>query len=303
MPRQHFLGAAFLGGFSLDRTDPARGRSLWARRRPGIDDAYQTNADSVAWRRDIFTTTDAGAGAWDPLTVDRHLGMTDPRIAAAIDRLVKGTLSPREWISTLVPFVATLFVRNPEFGPRFMRRLGDPPPELAMGHADNTNTARVAEMQRLLSPVMRADWALVLNRSNVPLITSDLGYTPMTDLSRDRWGYAIPVRIDAALVIVAPGPESPASRQAVQPQATRIVRSALGTDEVRSLNSHVAIVCRSEVYGATREVVEAVDLTGPPIEIPDPAAGLIILPGFDLRQHEQDWIHVIGAISDEWAEP
>src|SRR6266568_6682719 len=125
MPRQHFLGAAFLGGFSLDRTVPARGRSLWARRRPGQDDAYQTNADSVAWRRDIFTTADTRAGAWDPLTVDRHLGMTDPRIAAAIDRLVEGTLSPREWVSTLVPFVATLFVRNPEFGPRFMKRLGE----------------------------------------------------------------------------------------------------------------------------------------------------------------------------------
>ncbi len=262
MPRQHFLGAAFLGGFSLDRTVPARGRSLWARRRPGQDDAYQTNADSVAWRRDIFTTADTRAGAWDPLTVDRHLGMTDPRIA-----------------------------------------LGEPPPVLAMGHADNTNIARVLEMQRLLSPVMRADWALVLNRSNVPLITSDLGYTPMTDLSKGRNGYAVPLRIDAALVLVSPGSEPAAARQAVQPQATRIVRSPLGTEEVRSLNSNVAIVCRGEVYGATRDVVEAVDLSGPPVQIPGPAAGLIIPPGFDLWRHDQEWMHVIGSISDEWAEP
>src|SRR6266550_8545146 len=152
MPRQHFLGAAFIGGFSNETSLPARERALWVRRR-NSQQPYVVNADSVAWRRDMFTTRTLGDS---PNLVDSHLGMPDPRIAATIDRFVKGTLTPHDWVATLVPFVATLFVRNPEFSPRFMERLreigGGHVPDVAMGHTENTNVARVLEMQRLLSP-------------------------------------------------------------------------------------------------------------------------------------------------------
>ncbi len=302
MPHQHFLGAAFIGGFSLDGSFPARKRPIWVRRRNG-QDVYETKPHNVAWQLDLFTI----GGVGDLRSVDDHLGMTDARIAAVIDSLVEGSLTPRDWISTLVPFVATLFVRSPEFGPRFVRRLrqiyGGTLPIEAWGRRDNTNLARALEMQRLLSPVMRAEWTLLLNQSSVPLIASDLGYTVMTNQASGRWGYAIPLRIDALVAILAPPAESPQFHLTDPPKATRIGRVALGADAIRGLNNSIAIASVDEVYGATRPVLQGLEWPSRRMEISDPAAGLIIPAGFNLRQHDQEWLHALGSISDHWVEP
>lgn len=96
-----------------------------------------------------------------------------------------GTLDAHIFGEVLVPFVAALFVRGWEFDKRFTRRMDGLVGANAELHArftsrENVNNARLMEMQRLFSPVMRAAWTVMSNVSDVPLLTSDLGVIPWT---------------------------------------------------------------------------------------------------------------------------
>ena len=107
--RQHFLPAAFLGGFSVDAKDPARERLLWAARRDGR--VFREKAKNVAWRRDLYTLTTDGFAASDPLAVDRHLSAPEPRLRAAIDALAAangGWLDASDW-QILISFITSIF--------------------------------------------------------------------------------------------------------------------------------------------------------------------------------------------------
>lgn len=299
--RQHFLAAGFLGGFSLETTVPARERTLWARRR-GYPGGFATNAESVGWRYDMFTGNPGvfGAGADDPYVVDRHMGMTDARINAAIGEMDSGTLSAHTWVATFVPFVTSLFVRGADFAGRYEARLqsllGVHPRELGLG-SDNTNGARLIEMQRLFAPVLHAEWTVLRNASSIPLLQNDLGYVLTYHGQTRRRGYTVPLRVDLAVgvmqgpvgVQVVGGPNGPALRG--------LMEARLDDNAVRSLNAATAALCQTEVYGATQALVEENELAPAPPSLLDPAASLLIQPGFKLRDHEMEWLRLLTAVS------
>jgi len=181
--RQHFLPAAFIGGFSATERGPGRERIVWVARRDGR--AFREKAENLAYERHLYTLT-TGIGP-DPTAVDRHLSAPEPRLGAAIDALhaqQEGWLAAGPW-QTLVSFITSLFVRGPEFRDRFESRWPSGMLETLM--ADNTTMARVLEQQRLFAPVMYASWRAL--RSSTPIVTNDLGYLPTLDSSTGRVGY------------------------------------------------------------------------------------------------------------------
>ena len=78
-----------------------------------------------------------------------------------------------------VPFVAGLFARPPEFVDEFTERI---PVELrnaptgGMTQYEQATVARCQDFQRLLAPVMTAQWTIVHFPDTVQLTTNDRGF-------------------------------------------------------------------------------------------------------------------------------
>src|SRR5262249_23751024 len=148
------------------------------------------------------------------------------------------------WAGVLVPFLAQLFVRPPEFGTRFESRLDGllGPAWVDLAHRDNTNLARLMELQRLYSAVMCAQWDLCLNRSAVPIITNDCGYTG-TENRTGQLGYAFPLGPDVVVVLYYGGRRVTLDWD--DSSATwwvrGIARSDLSAGDVRGLNRALAL--------------------------------------------------------------
>ena len=128
----------------------------------------------------------------------------ETQLSKAIEKLIDGTVSAVQWARILVPFVASLFVRTRNFDTRFENRLR------TMGfedtyferHPDNTNSARLMELQRLLAPVLAAKWVVLRKVGKTPLITNDVGYTPFRHVNITDAGFAIPLDKDHILVVI-----------------------------------------------------------------------------------------------------
>jgi hypothetical protein len=113
----------------------------------------------------------------------------------ALDELSNPTgttsINATSWLRTLVPFVASLFVRGKEFRERFRTRLDRVGAGGAFGddqqRSDNVNMARLIEFQRLLAPppmcLSHSLWStFVTDRSSnvVMCLTCPSGRSPFT---------------------------------------------------------------------------------------------------------------------------
>lgn len=285
--RQHFLPAAFIGGFSTDGTGRGRERLLWVARRDGR--IFREKAENLAYERHLYTLK-AGIGQ-DPMVVDRHLSAAEPRLGAAIDALQQaGWLSAGHW-QTLVSFITSLFVRGPEFSDRFESRW--PLGMLEMLSADNTTMARVLEQQRLFAPVMYASWRAL--RSSTPIVTNDLGYLPTLDSSTGRVGYNVPLRKDLTVGVFAGPGNTMVWRNGTW--AIDIPVRSMASDLTRDLNRHVACNALNEIYGATRDAVEHARAGFHDEEQPPHGCGpgLLVPSGKALRDHEWDYMTMLSA--------
>jgi hypothetical protein len=295
--RQHFLPAGFLAGFSAKLISPARDSLLWIARRDGP--LFREKAENVAGQRNLYTLTTDQLATPDPLAVDRHLSAAEPRLRAAIDALATaedGWIAAAEW-QVLVDFVASLFVRGPEFSVRFESRLG---PELtAKLPPDNTSMARVIEQQRLFAPVMYANW-IAARASGRAVPTNDLGYFLTQDLGTDRWGYGVPLSRDL-IVALFPGPAAHTLRWSGSAWLIDIPFVDLSATDVAEMSRWVGRTALSEVYGATEEVARAAG-TGFAEERALEhgwGPGLLIPSSRALRDHEMDYLRLLGLLADE----
>lgn len=201
MAKHHYLPATFLAGFSADqRTSPRRKRRLW------IGDLqegrkFSTTAENVAAIGNLYTLVETQA---DPDLIEQVWTGYEGRLDQAIDLLGSGRLDAKTWIRVLVPLVAGMLVRGPDFDRRFEQRLRalglDPAGEYVS--ADNVNGARLLELQRLLGPVAVADWTVVRVTGGEPLITNDLGYALFKYRGTSDFGIAIPLNRYFVLNIV-----------------------------------------------------------------------------------------------------
>jgi len=170
---QHYLPACLLGRFSRDSSAPR------LRHRPIA--AFDSRAGKVL----VGSAESFGKvkGLYDmlerPTSVDSLWGYED-RLSRALDELLdeSAPLDGWTWVTTLVPFVASLFARSVSFARSFEQRL----PDWLFAHQsvparkDNITAARVQELQRMLAPVMTAQWTVVHFSEEAELITNDAGF-------------------------------------------------------------------------------------------------------------------------------
>jgi hypothetical protein len=312
-PKQHFLPAAFIGGFSDADAGPPRRRPVWVARR-GVEQPFQARAERMAVQKDLYTLEDSmqiglSREEADLLLVDRQWAAAERGLPNALRALVQaeeGWISADVWARTLVPFVAQLFVRGPDFIERFESRFdelrGDPVLDQILTSPDNTNMARLREFQFLLWPVMTADWAVLRNGTDEPFVLNDLGYAAMFHEPTAQYGYAIPLVPEAALVVRRGGDPpglywDPDNERWV---IAGIARGSLDPNEVTGLNSALAAQSMAEVYAGTRNGAlrarREQDRGQPSPTGLGPA--FLAESGAAVREHDQDWFRLLTIIAE-----
>jgi tetratricopeptide (TPR) repeat protein len=190
MAKDHFLPACFIAQFSNDQTVfPARDRQLI------VGDLitkkiYPRAAKNIASIKDFYTDFDDDGNP--DYTIDNTWKKYENQLPDAINKLLNRELDAETWVRILVPFVTGLFIRGIDFDKRLSNRLD----KLSVGNLvskENSNRARLIELQRLLASVIAAKWIVVTIHGHGELITNDLGYAPYANLKIGDKGIAIPI--------------------------------------------------------------------------------------------------------------
>ncbi len=250
----------------------------------------------MAFERDLYTLRGGdpwGAEPEDPYLVDRAFSGVERLLSSALDGLLgssNGALDADQW-GVVVQFVAALFVRAPEFAMRFEERLDrlfdtdrwrDRVPV-----SDNTNYARIFELQRLYAPVMRAEWRVLHFPPNFRGVTSDRGLSPMRT-PHGALGYAIPLSTSAVLAVTY-GPEGlDIVWDGHRWNVVGIEHHTVPRENASWLCEVLAQGCRAEVYGPTRSAVQQATADQSSWQVPaaDPGPDLLVGPDAKLRDEE-----------------
>jgi hypothetical protein len=292
MARDHYIPAAYLGRFSRDASGARRDRTVFVLDRDTTV-AYQTTPDEVAWLEDMYTLKHDDES---PRRVDDSWTAYEQQLMDALDELASAhdDVDAKRWLRVLVPFVAGLFVRGPDFGPRHDSRL---PPLDSLDQQDNDNRVRLSEQARILAPLMAAEWAVFTFPGPTDLVGSDRGYGFVVHKDFGR-GFAVPLNSRQALVLL------PNRRRVVLRAANGKWRAPVGRwspddsmahDINRSVASHAlyAIVAgaAATANAYAKEFAGEADLVTEPFNADWPSSRV-------RRLHEWDWLralHVIGA--------
>ena len=310
MPLHHYLPATFLASFSSDSsTLPRRNRRLY------VGDVkkkrvFSAPASKVGAVNNLYTVVSRIGANADPEVVDRIWSDYERELAEAIKLLIAGKVDARTWARVLVPFVSCLFVRGLDFNERFDRRMdGIDIEDLNTGllSKDNTNVARLMELQRLLGPVAVAKWIVIRVLGQKPLVTNDLGYAPFTNSGTNEAGVAIPLdssnvlaivpRIKGRVAVARPGRWIPVIGYVEEPP-----------DNHELLNQVLCATAQRFVFGPDKEVVEKElqrieELQKPSAQpfLPEPWQLGFISPRW-ARAHEFTWHRLAVAIERDPAD-
>lgn len=199
MPYHHYLPATFLAAFAVEGNKPRRERKIFIGDKSNYR-CFVSSVGNVAGENNLYLVPSSNS----PTMIENTWSKYETQLPIAIQKLIDGTVNAVQWARIMVPFVASLFVRTRNFDTRFENRLR------AIGfedtyferHPDNTNTARLMELQRLLAPVLAAKWIVLRKVGKTPLITNDVGYAPFRHMSITDAGFAIPLDKDHILVVI-----------------------------------------------------------------------------------------------------
>lgn len=301
-PRQHFIPASIIGGFSQSTTGRLRDRPVWVLRR-GSPRPYVAKASKVAYRVDIYTLKERRLGFEG--SVDDLWTATEVQLPSGIRRLEALQYCPIPadlWLHCLIPYVTDLFVRGDVFKHRFesqplVRDLKGSP----WMSADNTNLARLMARQRLYYAVIDARWWILRNHSSVPFIINDIGMTAAVT-PNGQPGYAIPLTPWLGLMLAC----GPAHNRLVWDghrwQAEGIGEHCVTIDDhVQLFNTSMLGCALKECYSdLERPLLEANANDGRNISV-DPASALgpafLIHSEQWLREHEMAYFHYLSLIS------
>jgi uncharacterized protein DUF4238 len=290
--QQHYVPAAYLGRFSSDESRRFRERRLWVRDRRA-DRVFIQPAEKIARKIAIYDVEDDSMGVGRTLDIawGYEAGLSDS-LTALVDR--DSTLDGTLWATTLVPFIAGLFVRGPEFQQEYTRRfpksLERTVPRVA--HPDNATAGRLIEFQLLLAPVMTSQWSVLHFTSEVNLVTNDTGYAVASTTLGDS--YVVPLDRHTALAVTWSSRKRVLSwvdEHWVAPVEHYIVADYEASDLLRAIGAFA----RHAVYGPTRDLVEqAAQHLGVASAI---GPGLFGSPdGMDLGCHIYDYFRVLSTL-------
>lgn len=209
MARDHFIPAAFLGRFSNDKGNPSRHRSMTVMR-PGRRRPYQARAESIGFVNDLYSIDfDTSVSQHGARFVDALWADYEARLPTALDMLAEGKCDLDHWINVLVPFVASLLVRDRWYGERLANAhcrdgAADGIEDFVVDHT-NLNLNRIIGRNGFMGRLLVSDW--VVGTTSRDLCTSDLGYAHLVDQvehegrSWDRVSVLVPVSRRILLVI------------------------------------------------------------------------------------------------------
>ena len=285
--KHHWLPAVYLGGFSVDTGGRPRDRRLHVKY-VGTGNPQVIRARSLAYVRGLYDWTERlGLAVVEPSMLDDSWNAYERRLtealrAAAIAASGDGLMSFEVWIKVLVPFVAGICVRSPDFlsGPG-----GSAPEENVMLQA-----SRWMEMARIIAPLMAAEWVIGKNATDTPFITNDRGMTWSIDSKRDRVGLLIPLTPTTVLWVMPCGERIIGLRNEDGWQAGFGVRD-VDSGEVAEINEAIARAAVRWVAGGSPDDVASLEVAGSDSSIPIfdsswPNRG-------PLGAHDQDWITAI----------
>jgi hypothetical protein len=254
-PKDHYVAAGLIGRFSARPETKQRTSPIWVLRR-GRTDAFQQTAERVAYRTALYTLEELWIGD-NVRMVDQIWQRLEGQLPAALSALegTDGLVDARLWAEAMVPFIASLFVRSPDFGDRFGLRFavlgGDGP---ALEQSDSITQARLFQLQRLFSPVMRASWRLLRCPKGAHLITSNLALAPLSLPQRPGW--VVPLSRTWALHL-KPRPRTPRVWLTAPSGETfvDVEVESVTAERAEVINRALATHAPEEIYGDPEEVV------------------------------------------------
>lgn len=260
-PKDHYVAAGLIGRFSARETPKARESPIYVVRR-GKPEAFQQTAENVASKTALYTLEEL----WtytncdnDVRQVDRVWQRLERQMPIALDALgareTDGLVDARLWAETMVPFIASVFVRTPDFNERFGLRFAIEGKGKPLEQADSITRARLFQLQRLFSPVMRASWCVLHTTDEMPFVTSDLAFAPV-ELPR-RPGWVIPLGRRCALHLKL-RPRTPRiwlTMERTNQTFVDIEGQAASPDLVRLINCAMALHAPAEIYGDPEDIV------------------------------------------------
>lgn len=230
--------------------------------------------------------------------VDKTWAEYERELSDAIASLVAGGVDAATWVRVLVPFVACMLVRGPDFGGRFGRRmaaLGLDDIDGGYTPADNANLARLMELQRLLGPVAVAKWVVVRFPGQGSLLTNDLGYTPFRNRARGEAGIAVPLGPSHALT-VTPRREGRVAVVRSGRWVPEVEHVAAAPGDREGLNRAVSAAAQRFLFGPDEEFVGEWLRAAPPAPPPPEPVQLGFITGTLAVAHEFTWHRLAPAL-------
>lgn len=193
---QHYIPATYLAQFSSQIEMPRRKSLVWVGNKEN-GKIFNSPAETIGGENNFYKLTEN----IENYEVDGAWNGYEPLLNIAIDQLINQSITAFMWATVLVPFIAGLMVRGKDFNQRFEKRIS-----LIYrreSSKDNTNMARMFEIQRILAPILCSRWRVFrTSGSDIPLITNETGYIPFENQETEERGFAVPVSNNVLVVII-----------------------------------------------------------------------------------------------------
>ena len=301
--KHHYIPVTYLANFSLETTKPPRTRGLYVVRRSTGRPIKQAT-ENIGYIKNFYKITEKIQEDSDELFIEKNWQGIEGSLNKAIDQLINSNETPLNsttWARVLVPFVTSLFIRGPSFDKSFLTRspFGGSNAELAdLVTPDNTNYARLIELQRMLAPVMASRWVVMHTSSPEPVITNDLGYGFYTSHDHDDTGFVVPLSQTAALGIIPRTARILAEGTWPGDWFTPIEHHTLPPGTQAGLNRAIAAISQEFIAGPTAASVSSVARNMQELQEP-PRLFAHALRSTTVRSYETDWGRFLYALSHQ----
>lgn len=183
MAKDHYIPASLIGRFSDDESPgPLREKKVLTLRRNGH--RAEARAESIGYSNNLYNVDESMFPTHGTHAVDKMWSTYESDLPRVLDRMVEGKLTAKEWINTLVPFVAASCARDRGYKHRVTSRLAPDPvgepqemdPGLTSLIFSETNIAlnRVLEMERFAARAIASQW--IVYQMDDDVVLPDVGY-------------------------------------------------------------------------------------------------------------------------------
>jgi hypothetical protein len=295
MPYHHYLPATYLASFSYDDNKNHRARKIFVGDKSSMG-CFKSAIGKTAGINNLYALVSGD----DANIIEDMWSKYETQLSNAIEKLIDGTIDAVLWTRILVPFIASLFVRTTNFDTRFENRLRGIGLEnnYLEKNPDNTNNARLLELQRLLAPILGAKWIVLETTGKAPVIINDIGYAPFRHKTISDFGFAIPLNLNHILVLVPMR-----NREIIEVKNGHwfpiIQYSTLFPDNHIGLNNILTRNARRFIFGSEKALIQSLlQQESNPSPVPEPGE-LGFIDGRLAMVHEFTWHRLVSTLSKD----